>query len=190
MRRADDPIMVAARNLVETLAQDPAFVTEIADREIERRVAAGLLIPVERLQVAPGLTLAPIGRVEELESTLNAVLTEAPEGAIPQALIDKATALLSTNGDDGDDDDEEPALPGVPDVDETADEDDPAPEAEDPAPEDDDKPRRRRLPTEPGICAGILKGGKICGAELDLDQTKLSIIRFRKPLCKPCMASE
>lgn len=184
-RRSDDPVMLAARQLVETLAADPAFVTDVAEQEIARRVAAGSLIPAERLQVAPGLTLAPTGRIEALEDILAAILQEVDDDALPQALVDKATGLL-----DLDETDEPPALPGAPEEDPVVEEEEnpvaeeaAAPDEPDPEPEPE-KPegKRRRLPDEPGKCTD-------CDTDLDLEQTHLSLIRFRKPLCKPCMAS-
>ena len=188
-----DPVLEAAKMLISTLKADPAFVEEVSRDAIAARIDAGLLIPVERLQVAPGLTLAPAGRIEELEGMLQAFLDESPEEPIPEPLRDKALALLETTVLE----DEGPALPGVPEepdpepepetdpsegAEDTPDEAQPEAEAEEANPAI--APARRRLPTEPGQC-------RDCGTDLDLEQTKVSSIRFPKegPLCKPCMAS-
>lgn len=188
-RRSDDPLMVAARQLVEHLAGDAVFVKQVADEEISRRIAAGLLIPTDRLQLAPGLTLVPTGRIDALEGVLTAILDESD--GVPQPLVDKATALLNVAPLAGP---EDPALPGAPPEPEPpADDDEPpvddGPTDEEPAPakgpaEKKTRTRadRRPLPTEPGKCTD-------CDTELDLDQTRASIIRFRIPLCRPCMAN-
>lgn len=184
-RRSDDPLMIAARQLVEHLSNDPVFVKQVADEEIDRRVAAGLLIPTDRLQLAPGLTLAPTGRIESLEEILTAII-DGTEG-IRQDLIDQAAGLLDFSGPPApaaeEATEEEPALPGAPEP-EPEPEDEPVPEDE-PAPEPAKKPTRedrRRLPDEPGKCED-------CQEDLDLEQTRASIIRFRIPLCRPHMAN-
>lgn len=180
-RRSDDPLMVAARQLVETLAADETFVRQVTDEEVARRVAAGTLIPAERLTVAPGLTLAPTGRIEALEDVLAAILQEVGDDGLSQALIDKATGLLTVDPTPG------PALPGAPAGEEAGEEEEgPAGDGdagtEEADGESEPAPQRRRLPTEPGVCTD-------CDTELDLEQTQLSYIRFRIPLCKPCMAT-
>lgn len=198
-RRSDDPIIVAARQLVETLAADPSFVTEVAETEIERRIQAGRLIPAERLQVAPGLTLVPVGRVEELEAFLEKVLDlteplpddmkEQGAALLAQPVIEPAAAPTPADDDEGDEVDEAPdeseTPPPAPESVETP----PSPEPEpDPGPQE----RGRKLPTEAAACANC-ETTQLTDEDTDeanLEQTKYSMIRFRKPLCRPCMASE
>jgi len=184
--------MIVARELVQTLAADPAFRSEVAEEEIERRIQAGLLIPAERLQVAPGLTLVPVGRVESLEALLAEIL--AVDGAVPPELAGAASRLLEpapppeepeAAPERAEPDQAEPAAEGVGAAGES--EPDPAEETAPPA-----KGARRELPTEPLPCeeCGTTALTEDNTPEANLEQTKFAVVRFRRPLCRPCMASQ
>lgn len=61
----------AAHRLINALASDLDFRAQVAKAEIDRQVAAGLLIPVERLQVAGGLVLVNASEVDDLRAVVD-----------------------------------------------------------------------------------------------------------------------
>lgn len=192
-RGSKDPLVQMARDLLSQLAEDPALVDHIAENEIARRVAAGVLVPAERLQLVPGLALVPAGRVEHLEHLLheaqaaagdhlpaelsqaiNEALTPAPLASEPAAADEAPAAAADESPDTEDPEPEETPEPES----DAGPESEPEPEAE----PGEKKMQVERLPTEPRACAE-------CGADdLDLAQTHLSMIKTRgTPLCRACM---
>jgi hypothetical protein len=189
--------MVAAASLVETLASDTVFVARVAEDEIQRRITAGNLIPIERLQVAPGLTLVQAGRVEALEALLGDIVEKLGDD-LPTDLADQAAGLLYVPPPTPA---ETPALPGAPGGDQTEDllVRDPEPETDSPTPPDPGDPsdpppggrRRSRLPTEPEPCSecGTTALTEENTPEANLAQTRHSHIKERRALCRACLAS-
>lgn len=189
MRASDSVMKDTARRLVDALAKDREFVEHVTNDEIEKRIAAGLLIPAERLQVAPGLTLVQVGRVEALEQLVADILDDDQADALPQDILDRAHGLLDPGPvDEPDPTPESGSAEALPDEDEEAPEDDddgepePPPQPE-PEPTGPKKMRRATLPSEPGTC-------ETCGAEVPVEQMKLSAIKVQKPQCRDCMTSD
>lgn len=70
----------AAERLITALVDDEAFASFAAEAKIAADVAAGLLVPAEKLSIGGGLVLAPAGRIAELE--------RAVQGAIAALSLD------------------------------------------------------------------------------------------------------
>lgn len=93
MPRADKTppaVRDAAEGLIVSLLSQPELVAMVAEHEIQRQVNAGNLIPVSRLQMGPGLELAPRGRIAELEETIRQAI-----GFLGDAEFKAAFDLLS-----------------------------------------------------------------------------------------------
>jgi hypothetical protein len=76
--------------LLEAVAGDEQFCAAVAAAEIERRIEAGELVPIERLYPTEGLEVQPRGKVDRLEKALRGLCTE---------IADKAATLKKDHGD-------------------------------------------------------------------------------------------
>lgn len=164
------PVAQAATNLITALVDDPDFVAWVSAAEIERRIAAGELVPAEALRTVPGLTLLPIGARDRLIE-----LASHPAVEAIGELADLRAACLAIAG--------QPftAASGSPPPDDDAEalEPDTEPEPDKPATEGGDRPAGMpaAMPAGPAPCVK-------CGVEVDREQAQLSFIRHRLVLCR------
>lgn len=177
MSKPSKVVMDAAQALVMTLASDETFVSAVAEQEIARRVALGELVPRERLQIMPGLELAPSGRLAALERAARTVVKFSEDLPPEQAWTDEERLLQSAirqlnsalhHGADPDEDDVEEEA-------EAAGDDEPeVSTARTVVPEEDDR----------GPC-------EECGAEIEENgQARLSWMRWRRVLCREDQRTE
>lgn len=171
----------AAARLIMTLGADERFVAEVANEEISRRVALGLLVPREKLEVVGGLELAPAGRLHAVETACRAVVERWLELGPEQGWTDEerllSAAIKHLNGvlhpDDSDTVDDEPDD----DVQPPADDDTPAAE---PAADAHLRPEGMPAADYHGPCDR-------CSENIEDDEQALrSWILLRKKLCAPC----
>lgn len=103
-------VRAAAERVLNDLASDPAFAAHVARAEIDRLVAAGDMIPRERLQLGPGLELTPVGRLAEVEAALakalNALDQDTPDvdvalGVLLDVLPEDEGSAAPTEDSDG-----------------------------------------------------------------------------------------
>lgn len=169
MTKPSQVIMDAALSLVQTVAADEAFVSAVAEQEIARRIALGELVPRERLQIMPGLELAPAGRLAALERAARTVVKYAEEMPPEQAWTDEERLLQTAirqlqSALNSDDEVEDEAGTNEVSLDDSA---PPPSTARTTAPDEDDT----------GPC-------EQCGAEITMPgQARLSWMRWRRVLC-------
>lgn len=177
----------AADSLLAAAMTSPAIIDAVSQAEIDRLVAAGELIPRERLQLGPGLELAPMGRMADLEHAIIDAL-EYIEANKPRKALQALWKVMPPPADEAGPGDEEPGDDAEPEATEPP----PGPAAEQPQadeqPQQDQEtenepstaalPRRAAPdPDEPQTC-------QTCGTDTDYDQALMSYTRFRLVLCR------
>ena len=169
--RIDPAVRGAAERLLVDLAADEKFVAHVAKAEIDRRVAAGELVPIGRLQLGGGLELTPMGRVAALEGAVSSALALL-DADLPN-MADAVRAVLAPALPSG-----QPVVPpitGSPEPAEVLVEEEPVAAR----PPDDGRPPGMLAPGESTTCEWDM-----CTAVIDADQANLAFTRFRKMLCK------
>lgn len=180
----------AAERLIGFISNDDVLANHVAEGLIDSRVAAGKLIPVEKLQLGPGLTLAPAGRIPELEAAVAAAI-QALDGDKPR--VDEAlVALHKVTAPELPE--PEGAVAADPDAAETE-VDDPLIEAEAPKREIPVRrgPKPADVPVEPsGRPVGMPDSAvehpcDECGQSVEGKHASLTWTRFRRVLCVDCL---
>lgn len=83
----------ATERIIQDLIADPDFAEHVAQKEIDKQVDAGKLVPTDKLTIAPGLTLVNPDTLENMKNAITDVTMflnrEPPE-------VDKALTVLNT----------------------------------------------------------------------------------------------
>lgn len=189
VQQVPKPVLDAAVRLIETLAGDPSFVDAVAEDEIKRRVAAGLLVPIERLQVAAGLSLTPAGRLEQLEAATRVVVDRWMNVGADSGWTDEERALMvairQLSGVLGYEEDEQPIADDEDETPEVDVEDDDVPSGGIPDEVEDEQPTPQSRSALPEI--GDTGPCERCDEPIvEPEQARLSYIRTREVLCRSC----
>lgn len=180
----------AAERLVAGLVDDEALAAHVAEQRIDAEIAAGRLVPIEKLTVVGGLVLAPAGRIGELEQAVAAAIAalSGDKSSVDDALLvlHKATAPSGS--------DQTPDTPA-----EAEREPEPEPEA-DPEPV---KPKgkmggkRGPKPVEVEVDStgrpvempdpSVDHPCEDCGEMVPGDEASLVWTRFRRVICQSCL---
>lgn len=82
----------ATERIIQDLIADPDFAEHVAQKEIDKQVDAGKLVPTDKLTIAPGLTLVNPDTLENMKNAITDVTMflnrEPPE-------VDKALTVLN-----------------------------------------------------------------------------------------------
>lgn len=170
--RTPPAVRDAAERLVTDLAGDERFAAHVAKSEIDRRVAAGELVPISRLQLGGGLELTPMGRVATLEGAIASALALL-DADLPNKL-DAVRAVLVRVGA------ATPTAPMPP---------SPVTGAPEPAEVVEAPVAVVKDQAPDGRPAGMLAEGETsecdwCKAPIGHEQANLAFTRFRTHLCK------
>lgn len=83
----------ATERIIQDLIADPDFAEHVAQKEIDKQVDSGKLVPTDKLTIAPGLTLVNPELLENMRNAITDVTMflnrEPPE-------VDKALTVLNT----------------------------------------------------------------------------------------------
>lgn len=168
----------AAERLLVDLAADEKFVAHVAKAEIERRVAAGELVPISRLQLGGGLELTPMGRVAALEGAISSALALL-DAELPNMADAVRAVLTHAHPANATPDPSTPTKLATP---------KPISGSPEPAEVVDPTPPAKEVPDDGRPAGMVAPGGEAkcdwCQVAIDSEQANLGMVRFRTLLCK------